>query len=217
MQVQEKHRGLNWIRPGKREVKVVGTYISKEGPGMHEGFGGSSQLDVEQAKFVLDLSPHQRLERALQDYINESMEITVTKFDDSLCDKIAAMEKSYTQSRQGLWHRLWYGMADNKDIVEAWVDLIPDDFGLSVIKAGVAIIFKLAENSKGKQEKVFKTFSTLQETLLDLRPDRARFRNDSRVRECASSLFDAVVKSIEDMVIVLSATEPSRCRFLPYP
>ncbi|KAI3340822.1 hypothetical protein F4824DRAFT_517265 [Ustulina deusta] len=206
----EDLRGLNWLRPGKKEVAVVGKYVADEAPRLHGGFGGSSQLDMEQVKFVTDSQPYQRLERALKDYITGTLRIQVTTFDPGLCDRIGDMEKAYRESKQGLWHRFWYGCGDVRDITEAWLDLIPNEYGLSVLKAGVAVVFKLAENSKAKREKVFKTFSTLQEALVRLHPGRARFRADPKVGQSAASLYKAIVRAIEDMVAVLSSMETSR-------
>ncbi|KAI0556214.1 hypothetical protein F4679DRAFT_578334 [Xylaria curta] len=209
----EDPHGLNWLQPGKEEVAVVGKYVADEAPRLHGGFGGPSQLDIEQVKFVTDPQPYQRLERALKDYITETLRLQVTTFDLSLCDKIGDMENAYRESKQGCWHRFWYSCGDVKDIAEAWLDLIPDEYGLSVIKAGVAVVFKLAENSKNKRDKVFKTFSTLQEALVCLHPDHARFRADSKVSQSAASLYGAIVRAIEDMVAVLSYVEKHRCTY----
>ncbi|KAI1737130.1 hypothetical protein F4680DRAFT_429473 [Xylaria scruposa] len=206
----EDSHGLNWLRPGKREVTIVGKYVANEAPRMHGGFGGSSQLDIEQVKFVTDSQPYQRLERALKDYITETLRLQVNTFDLGLCDKIGNMEKAYRESKQGCWHRFWYSCGDVKDIAEAWLDLIPDEYGLSVLKAGVAVVFKLAENSKSKRDKVFKTFSALQEALVCLHPDRARFRADFSVSQSAAALYGAIVKAVEDMLAVLLYMEKPR-------
>jgi len=84
-----------------------------------------------------------RLEQALRAHINKTLQIQVATFDSSLCDKIASMEKAYGETNQGLWHRLWYGMGDSREVVEAWIGLIPDAYGLSVVKTGVAVVFKV--------------------------------------------------------------------------
>ncbi|KAK4154461.1 hypothetical protein C8A00DRAFT_14394 [Chaetomidium leptoderma] len=207
MASETKRRGLNWLRPGRQEVAVVGGYVADQAPEIHTGFGGSSQLDVEQVKFVLNLQPYVQLEHALKEYITETLRIQVTTFDNHLCEKIGDMEKAYDGSKKGLWHRLWYGMAGQREIIGAWLDLIPDEFGLSVIKAGIAVVFKLAENSKDKRAKVFNTFSTLQEALLKLRPDCARFGADPKVKQSATELYQAIVRAIEDLVLVLSRME----------
>ncbi|KAL4739364.1 hypothetical protein BDV11DRAFT_215287 [Aspergillus similis] len=176
METFQGSRELNWLQPGRQEVVVVGNYVVNEAPRLHTGFGGSSELNVEQAKFI-DPQPY------------------------SLADRIGAMEKAFDNTKQGLWHRLWYGMGNNKDIIEAWMDLVPNDYGLSVIKAGLAV---LAENSSEKRQKVFQTFSTLRDALLELHPDHGRFLSDPGVRKTATELYNAVISAIEDMVLVLA-------------
>jgi hypothetical protein len=52
LQQQQKSSSLDWLRPGKKEVGVVGNYVRDQGPKLHQGFGGSSELDVEHVKFV---------------------------------------------------------------------------------------------------------------------------------------------------------------------
>ena len=59
MASQRELGGLDWFRPGERELTVVGNYIVDEAPKLHPGLGGSSRLDVEQAVFVLDPQPYQ--------------------------------------------------------------------------------------------------------------------------------------------------------------
>ncbi|AEO53772.1 hypothetical protein MYCTH_2295558 [Thermothelomyces thermophilus ATCC 42464] len=209
METQQELGELNWLRPGKQEVVVVGNFVADEAPRLHAGFGGSSELDAERARFI-DPEPYSRLEHALKDYIAETLRIEFTTFDNSLADKIGAMEKAFGKSKQGLWHRLWYGLGNNKDVIEAWVDLIPDQYGLSVIKAGLAVVFKLAENSNEKRQRVFKTFSTLRDSLVELHPDRGRFLSDPDVRKAATELYTTIIRSIEDMVLVLTMMEKSR-------
>jgi hypothetical protein len=80
----------------------------------------------------------------LRDYITELLGTQTTTFDHDLCDRIAAMEKAYGKSKEGFWYRLWYGIGNAKDIAEAWLDLIPNEYGVSVIKAGMAVVFKVA-------------------------------------------------------------------------
>jgi hypothetical protein len=83
----------------------------------------------------------------LKEYVAQALRREVTTIDDDLCNQIGEMEKGYSESREGLWHRFWYGM-DNMD-VEGWLDLvIPDEYGLSVIKAGIALVFKVGLPSR---------------------------------------------------------------------
>ncbi|KAH7309774.1 hypothetical protein B0I35DRAFT_440600 [Stachybotrys elegans] len=197
---------LDWLHPGKREVTMVGSYIVEEGKQLHAGFGDSSELDVENVQFV-ELQPYMRLEAPLKAFIFQSLHINVTTFDDGLLAKINSIEKGYEQGKQTLWHRFWYGMGDKKDVVEAWLEVIPSEYGLSIIKAGIAVVFKLAEDSVDRREKILKTFSTLNETLHRLGRECGRFRSDRRVRKTADELHKAVVQAVEDMFFLLTKTK----------
>jgi hypothetical protein len=82
----------------------------------------------------------------LRQYITETLCIQVTTLnDDGLSDKIGEMEMAYKKTKEGFWHRLWYRMGNNQEIVSAWLDLIPSEYGLSVIRAGIAVIFKVSD------------------------------------------------------------------------
>ncbi|KAK4121225.1 hypothetical protein N657DRAFT_682882 [Parathielavia appendiculata] len=197
---------LNWRRPGKKEVAVAGTYVAEEVSQLYSSSGGASKLDIENVQFVPEYHPYLHLEHALKEYIAATLRIPLTAVTfegDGLCDKIGKLEKDYSNTKKGLWHQLWYGMGNARDTAEAWLGVIPDAYGLAVVKTGVAVVFKLAEDSKEKREKVFKTFSALQSTLLELRADHARFRDDPKVQDCAETTYKAVVKAVEDMVLVL--------------
>jgi hypothetical protein len=100
-------------------------------------------MSPERKKRDSKLTPLRRLENALRQYITETLCIPVTTFDDGLSDKISEMEKAYEKTKDGFWHRLWYRMGNNQDIVSAWLDLIPNEYGLFIIKAGIAVIFKV--------------------------------------------------------------------------
>lgn len=82
------------------------------------------------------------LEHALKECVTETLRINFTTLDN-LAETVGKMEKAYERSKQGLWHRLWYGLGNNKEVIDAWMGLIPDQYGLSVIKAGLAVVFKV--------------------------------------------------------------------------
>lgn len=62
---------------------------------------------------------------------------------EDLCDKILASERQYEESTQGFWHRLWYKTGDSTQALDGWVALIPEAYGLAVVKTGLAVVFKV--------------------------------------------------------------------------
>jgi hypothetical protein len=100
-------------------------------------------MGSERGKGDSRLTPPRQLEHVLRQYITETLCIQLTTFDNGLSDKIGEMETAYKKTKEGFWHRLWYRMGNNQEIVSAWLDLIPNEYGLFIIKAGIAVVFKV--------------------------------------------------------------------------
>lgn len=85
-----------------------------------------------------------QLEQALNFYIPNALDIQEPSPTwDALSEKIGRMEKQYGDTKTGLWHSLWYKMGENQETADAWIAFIPDDYGLGVVKAGIALVFKV--------------------------------------------------------------------------
>ncbi|RYP23553.1 hypothetical protein DL765_001067 [Monosporascus sp. GIB2] len=203
---------------GSDEAAVAGDFISSEGKYIHEGFGGSSRFDRRVARFVPSPS-YSNLEQALMSYIPEIISIQFIPSRVALAEKvrqmenlslrISRMEKAYKDTKQGLWHKMWYGIGRHKESLDAWIDVVPDDYGLALVKAGLAAVFKLAENSVAKREQIYETFMKLHKALIQAHPKTGRFRDYPGVSACADSLYQTVVDSIENMFQALTPKEKS--------
>lgn len=89
-----------------------------------------------------------QLEEALKFYIPNHLGIRESHETwDDLAEKIAQLEKRYKDKKKGLWHELWYKLGQKQQIAEAWIAFIPDEYGLGVVKAGLALIFKVCSPS----------------------------------------------------------------------
>lgn len=62
---------------------------------------------------------------------------------ETMCNQILNTQRDYTEKENTIWHKIWYGMGEASEIVNVWIDLIPDEFGLAVVKTGLAVIFKV--------------------------------------------------------------------------
>ncbi|KAK4150083.1 hypothetical protein C8A00DRAFT_46436 [Chaetomidium leptoderma] len=200
---------LDWENPGRSEVAVTGAFISRQGGQIHHGLGGSSQLDAERRRFDA-FRPYLQLEEALKVYVPNLLGIRLPeshnlKWDD-LSEKIGLMEKQCKGARMGLWHSLWHKMGQSQEAADAWIAFIPDDYGLSVVKAGLAL---LAESSADKRQMIFKTFAALRDTLIEAHPERRSFRTNQKVNDCVDRLYQSVVDSIQDMAVWLTSEEKS--------
>lgn len=67
-----------------------------------------------------------------------------TKGWDAACDKVLSTQKDYTERQQNSWHRIWHGVGKASENVDIWVGWIPDEFGLAVVKTGLALVIKVS-------------------------------------------------------------------------
>lgn len=85
-----------------------------------------------------------RLEQSLEVYFQTALGINRNEETwDSLCEKITDTKAKYNDSKSGIWHTIWYKMGGYKDTLDGWTALIPEQYGLAVVKTGIAVIFKV--------------------------------------------------------------------------
>lgn len=70
---------------------------------------------------------------------------TNTQGWETVCDKVLSTQKDYTERQQGPWRRIWHGIGKASENVDVWVGWIPDEFGLAVVKTGLALVIKVCD------------------------------------------------------------------------
>ncbi|KAE8449419.1 hypothetical protein EG329_008027 [Mollisiaceae sp. DMI_Dod_QoI] len=194
-----------WGDPSTRDVTTTVDFINTEAPKVHNAFGGLSQYDWEHGKFVHSLPVYLQLEQALRAYIPTTLGIQYEGDTwDGLCEKINQAQKGHTDATKGTWHSIWYKMGDAKNDLDGWLNIIPDAYGIAMVKTGLAVVFKLAEGSNDRRKKIFNTFAGLRDALLRVDPTRKRFLTSLEVDACAKRLYETVVQCIDDMILLTS-------------
>ena len=88
-----------------------------------------------------------QLAEALKIYVPRNLHSDLE--DDShdawnrLSERILQTETGYTESKAGFWRKIWYNIGEAEEISNAWVALIPDSYGLAVVKTGLAVVFQV--------------------------------------------------------------------------
>jgi len=152
---------------GSRVTTAV-AFINSEGSDLHDGIGGASHFDPAVMKFVkfepykfvarcfqrpYQFSPlsnkkkNRQLAEALKIYIPQKLTTEIEGDDtstswDRLSEKICQTECGYSDTLNGFWRKIWYNIGETEDICHAWVALIPDEYGLAVVKTGLAVVFQ---------------------------------------------------------------------------
>jgi len=103
-----------------------------------------------------------QLAQALKFYIPNTLRIPYEGDSenswDKLGDRINQMQTKYKDSTDGFWHRLWYGIGDAKDAIDPWVSLIPEAYGLAVVKTGLAVVFKVRLTCPALHDRLLEEF-----------------------------------------------------------
>lgn len=68
---------------------------------------------------------------------------TQKHLDGGLALKIAEMKNEHEQKKEGFWRRLWLRVGSSREIVEPWLALVPNEYGLVILKTGLAVVFKV--------------------------------------------------------------------------
>ena len=71
--------------------------------------------------------------------------------------------------------------------------------------------YQVAGKSAEARKNIFKTFNGLRDALTRANPTKRSFRVNQEVDNCANELYQAVVDSIEDMILVTSK-ERTNCK-----
>ncbi|PYH94010.1 hypothetical protein BO71DRAFT_441273, partial [Aspergillus ellipticus CBS 707.79] len=193
-------------------IKITRTqtaqFISDEGSSLHQGLAtGWSQYTEQRASFE-NPKPYITLENILRAYVPSALDIDTTDTSwETLYDRLSEAETEWQSTghgARGLFATVWMKIGENRELVDPWINLIPDNYGLAVVKMGVAVVFKLAAHSVEKRQRIYKTFEGIKTTIVESSYKRRSFQTDGEVSRAARELYFAVVEAVEGLLCGLS-------------
>ncbi|KAJ8120222.1 hypothetical protein O1611_g10421 [Lasiodiplodia mahajangana] len=203
-------------------VRVAATFVSDEAPKLHPTFGGSPSLNPESGQFR---SPVQTLAVALRDYVPAAFKTDVGPNTpkpewDGLFDKINEVEERAHGTEHGpraIFCRLALKIGENKEVIDPWVSLIPNDYGLAVVKCAIAITLNVAERYAEEKQKVFDALIEIRETIGEANSKTKSFQQEPEISKCAGLLHEAIVTAIQEILQSFPQKKPpgERRRLIP--
>ncbi|KAL4784387.1 hypothetical protein BJX76DRAFT_357119 [Aspergillus varians] len=190
----------------RKLAKAAASFISSEGTDIHIGLGGSSQYDDEQGVFVAR-DFHRSLEELLKQYLPETLNLRFqqdAKRVEELTDILTESQNQYENRQGGFWRSIWHGIGDDGGAMDGWIALIPNEYGFAVVKLGLAVVFKLAERSAEKRQKILSAFIAIRDALYQADPANRSFRSNKEACACADRLTQTIVDSIEGLIVLTS-------------
>ncbi|KKY32017.1 hypothetical protein UCDDA912_g08014 [Diaporthe ampelina] len=118
-------------------------------------------------------------------------------------------EEDYEDRGKDRWRRIWYGLGDKAELATPWIEIIPNEYGLAVVKTGVAVILKLARKSLEKRKKVLQAFEEIQKAMTSAHPLEGSFRSHADVAAALDELQKAIVDSVNDILVLTAKEEHS--------
>ncbi|RYP25248.1 hypothetical protein DL765_000129 [Monosporascus sp. GIB2] len=126
---------------------------------------GETQYDADEGKF-----------KALGDIAVEDLEKIINAHDRDPETELKVANTSwntvFNQMNEANWRndeRTDNGsMTDGADITLAVIDMMPDEFGLGVLKGGLTIIFNAVKRHQDNRERILDTFETLPDTIVTI-------------------------------------------------
>ncbi|KAL2830420.1 hypothetical protein BJY01DRAFT_254640 [Aspergillus pseudoustus] len=187
---------------------VASEFVIKRGPNYHEAFGVSSRYDQQRGQFIAP-HPSSDLKEALRNCAQDGeipWDIDTCTWDD-VFDEMQAAEQEY--HRRGEGNRniprkslRWAG--DNAADVSPWFDVLPSEFGGSILTSGLKIMFSIAKQQADLRNTILTAFRSILGIITDARLSRDQFRSNTVLRDHALELYQAVLCTMRDLILLLN-------------
>ncbi|KAI5863767.1 hypothetical protein GGS23DRAFT_565261 [Durotheca rogersii] len=199
------HRWLD--TEGKSIDKAFG---KQPGPPPNAGSGslpGNPQPGAEgDESEVLDES--EGLRAALIEYqnlaIDPRLELDVdTCTWENVFECMTGAEEDYEQkakSWRGVGRRLLRKAGDRAEDVNPWLELIPPEYGMGIIGAGISIMFMLARNASENREKILNAFEEIPIIVASAKAKLRAFPDNQELKSCNKKLSLEIVVSVSKLV-----------------
>ncbi|KAK6823052.1 hypothetical protein RU639_006101 [Aspergillus parasiticus] len=201
------HRSSS-LAVGVSQAAPAARFVSEEAVKIHPGFGGWSQFNDQRASFEYP-KPYLTLEALLRSHVRS--------IPDNECpwsvvfDRLAEAERKWATGDKGaraIFAKTWVKIGENKEIIDPWLNLIPDSYGLAVVKTGVALLLQLAGKHAERRQRIADAFKDIRTAIVDGNYKRRSFHTNPEVSLCARDLYVAIVEAIESLLRSLSVREP---------
>ncbi|CAK7232194.1 hypothetical protein SEUCBS140593_008180 [Sporothrix eucalyptigena] len=187
--------------------RVSAMYLRNHGDEIHEALDVRvNPTTYSEARRQFEVLKTPNAEAALEWYRKENNDM---RFDvlncswDDLFEQMARAQGDHKDrvAHKGNWFRyLWRKAGTQKDAIEPWLQLIPDEYGLSLLRGAIAIVFHIAEKSHEKEKSLLDGFEMITETIHNAMSKNISFQRDPEMHACCQALYDTLVGGIADLI-----------------
>lgn len=157
---------------------------------------GSPKFDFQRAQYKPQPA-FRVLEELLKDYLKPKNNAHYS-IDDIIAETCAT-EDHYTQG-SGRIRKAWLALGDRAETFKAWIEFIPEDYGLKIVKAGFGVILQMAQESADNRDRIIHTFQRVSDTVSDININSKILDWDKATRESALDLFGAIADILVELL-----------------
>ncbi|RSL75645.1 hypothetical protein CEP51_010676 [Fusarium floridanum] len=107
------------------------------------------------------------------------------------------------KSWRGVGHRLLRKAGDCAEHVDPWLKLIPPEYGMGIIGAGISIIFMLARQARENREKILDAFGEIPIIVASAKAKLRAFPENRELKLCNEMLNLEIIVSVSKLVDAL--------------
>jgi hypothetical protein len=142
---------------------------------------------------------------------------------DDIFDQMKNTQTEYAEKAtkwKGLVHKLFRKVGDVGDDIDPLLDFIPDDYGLSIVRAGISFVFtvrhltvdydqslqkltftfKLAKHASENRTRILEAFESIPITVAAAELKRRRFPDDEDLRQASEQLSLTILCTITTLI-----------------
>ncbi|KAJ8131177.1 hypothetical protein O1611_g2449 [Lasiodiplodia mahajangana] len=190
-------------------------FFDNQGPKLHRAYTGETHWLVDQRRFLSGREPPiQKLKNLLTLYqtplngLDPSITGNHIPLDYSWDDVLTQLNIARASCPTNAWktsRKADRFLAKVASYSEKWIDLIPDEYGLSIVRGGLALVFSTAAQKVENHEKIVQAFEDLPDIIRTMETACKLFgpNEEEDIKGLAKSFYDELCSDIPDLIQIL--------------
>ncbi|KAI0162323.1 hypothetical protein GGR57DRAFT_318863 [Xylariaceae sp. FL1272] len=207
-------------------VEQVENWFNSEGRNVHAAYNEESYWLTEEQRFESGQEPLiNKLKKLLVLYqgpqnltasaVQPTFNICDCSWDDVLAQLELAKSSCVADCGKG-YRKADRFLAKAASYTEKWLDLLPDEYGLSVVRGGLALVFSMATTKIENRDKIVQAFEDIPDMIRTIETACKIFQSDEdeNIAAIAKDLYDGLCTDIPDLIHIVEGKGPKLKRLL---
>ncbi|KAJ2991737.1 hypothetical protein NUW58_g2410 [Xylaria curta] len=203
------------------QVQEVENFFETDGLNLHQAYGEETHWLADQGRFMPGREPPIRKLKNMLMLYQAPVSGTVSSatgvsnwFEFSWEDVLMQLEiakASCLVNDKKASRKADRFLAKAASYTEKWIDLIPDEYGLSVVRGGLGLVFSTAAQKVENREKIILAFEDIPDMIRTMETACKLFGSDDEedVKQLAKAFYDELCSDIPDLIQILDGKSSS--------